>query len=72
MNIDGNEKFWNKGISACAVCDGALPIFRNKPVAVSIIYLYLFHYNIIYLFNIYIYILYKLVEEIQLVKKQCF
>jgi thioredoxin reductase (NADPH) len=22
------------GVSACAVCDGALPIFRNKPVAV--------------------------------------
>ena len=22
--------FWNKGISACAVCDGAAPIFRNK------------------------------------------
>lgn len=29
--IDG---FWNKGISACAVCDGAAPIFRNKPIAV--------------------------------------
>eukprot|EP00047_Mylnosiga_fluctuans_P003694 m.230404 g.230404 ORF g.230404 m.230404 type:complete len:327 (+) comp12057_c0_seq1:187-1167(+) len=26
--------FWNRGISACAVCDGAAPIFRNKPVAV--------------------------------------
>ncbi len=26
--------FWNKGISACAVCDGAAPIFRNKPIAV--------------------------------------
>lgn len=26
--------FWNKGISACAVCDGAAPIFRNKPLAV--------------------------------------
>ncbi|KAK9820033.1 hypothetical protein WJX72_005304 [[Myrmecia] bisecta] len=26
--------FWNKGISACAVCDGAGPIFRNKPLAV--------------------------------------
>jgi thioredoxin reductase len=24
----------NKGISACAVCDGAAPIFRNKPIAV--------------------------------------
>ncbi|KAG1671465.1 hypothetical protein FOA52_003123 [Chlamydomonas sp. UWO 241] len=26
--------FWNKGISACAVCDGAAPIFRKKPIAV--------------------------------------
>jgi thioredoxin reductase (NADPH) len=26
--------YWNKGISACAVCDGAAPIFRNKPIAV--------------------------------------
>lgn len=26
--------FWNKGISACAVCDGAAPIFRNAPLAV--------------------------------------
>jgi thioredoxin reductase (NADPH) len=24
----------NKGVSACAVCDGALPRFRNKPLAV--------------------------------------
>ncbi|CAK9176882.1 unnamed protein product [Ilex paraguariensis] len=30
----GSEKYWNKGISACAVCDGAAPIFRNKPLAV--------------------------------------
>ncbi|KAL3679896.1 hypothetical protein R1sor_022852 [Riccia sorocarpa] len=26
--------FWNRGISACAVCDGAAPLFRNKPLAV--------------------------------------
>jgi thioredoxin reductase (NADPH) len=26
--------YWNKGISACAVCDGAAPIFRNRPLAV--------------------------------------
>ena len=26
--------FWNKGISACAVCDGAAPIFRNKALMV--------------------------------------
>lgn len=28
------KQFWNRGISACATCDGALPIFRNKPIAV--------------------------------------
>lgn len=27
-------EFWQKGVSACAVCDGALPMFRNKPIAV--------------------------------------
>jgi thioredoxin reductase (NADPH) len=26
--------FWNKGISACAVCDGAAPMFRNRALAV--------------------------------------
>lgn len=31
---DEVKGFWNKGISACAVCDGAAPIFRNKPIAV--------------------------------------
>ncbi len=28
------EEYWQRGISACAVCDGALPIFRNKVLAV--------------------------------------
>lgn len=31
---DEETGFWNKGISACAVCDGAMPMFRNKPIAV--------------------------------------
>ncbi|MBX3246167.1 MAG: thioredoxin-disulfide reductase [Myxococcales bacterium] len=30
----GDDELWMRGISACAVCDGALPIFRNKPLAV--------------------------------------
>lgn len=30
LAIPGEEIFWNKGISACAVCDGALPFFRNQ------------------------------------------
>lgn len=29
MGILGEAKYWQKGISACAVCDGALPVFRN-------------------------------------------
>lgn len=31
---DGPDGFWNRGISACAVCDGAAPIFKDKPLAV--------------------------------------
>jgi thioredoxin reductase (NADPH) len=34
LHVPGEPKFWNKGISACAVCDGALPIFRNKELVV--------------------------------------
>lgn len=33
-SAEGKDGFWNRGISACAVCDGAAPIFRNKPLAV--------------------------------------
>ncbi len=32
--IPGDQEFWGKGVSACAVCDGALPIFRNREIAV--------------------------------------
>lgn len=28
--IKWESEFWQKGISACAICDWALPIFRNK------------------------------------------
>ncbi|MCC5815471.1 MAG: thioredoxin-disulfide reductase [Leptospira sp.] len=34
MNVKGEHDYWQRGISACAVCDGALPIFRNKELAV--------------------------------------
>lgn len=30
----GDKEFWQKGVTACAVCDGAAPIFRNKPLYV--------------------------------------
>lgn len=29
-----DNEFWQKGVTACAVCDGAIPIFRNKPLFV--------------------------------------
>jgi thioredoxin reductase (NADPH) len=34
LHLPGEEKFWNAGMSACAVCDGPAPIFRKKPLAV--------------------------------------
>jgi thioredoxin reductase (NADPH) len=34
LDIPGGDRLWQKGISACAVCDGALPIFRNKTLVV--------------------------------------
>jgi thioredoxin reductase (NADPH) len=34
LPLDSEKKLWGRGISACAVCDGALPVFRNKPLAV--------------------------------------
>jgi len=34
LGIDGEEQYWQRGMSACAVCDGAAPIFRNKPLIV--------------------------------------
>ncbi|OWK47057.1 FAD-dependent oxidoreductase [Fimbriiglobus ruber] len=34
LDAPGVNDFKNKGVSACAVCDGALPRFRNKPIVV--------------------------------------
>jgi thioredoxin reductase (NADPH) len=34
LGIPGEKEYRQKGISACAVCDGGLPIFRNKPIVV--------------------------------------
>ncbi|MFG0287115.1 MAG: FAD-dependent oxidoreductase [Rhodopirellula sp. JB044] len=34
LGLPSEEVYKNKGVSACAVCDGALPIFRSKPLAV--------------------------------------
>ncbi len=34
LGLPSEEKFKNRHVSACAVCDAALPRFRNKPVVV--------------------------------------
>jgi thioredoxin reductase (NADPH) len=34
LGLDSENHFKNRGVSACAVCDGALPRFRNKPLIV--------------------------------------
>ena len=34
MGVPNEEKMWNNGMSACAVCDGALPFFKSQPLMV--------------------------------------
>lgn len=36
LDIPGTRdgEFWQKGVTACAICDGAMPIFRNKDLYV--------------------------------------
>jgi thioredoxin reductase (NADPH) len=34
LGLASEELYKNRGVSACAVCDGALPRFRNKPLIV--------------------------------------
>lgn len=34
LGLASEDKYKNRGVSACAVCDGALPRFRNKPLVV--------------------------------------
>jgi thioredoxin reductase (NADPH) len=34
LGLPSEHAYKNKGVSACAVCDGALPRFRGKPLAV--------------------------------------
>jgi thioredoxin reductase (NADPH) len=34
LNVPGEEILETKGVTYCATCDGALPLFRNKPLVV--------------------------------------
>jgi thioredoxin reductase (NADPH) len=34
LPLDSEKKFWGRGVSACATCDGSLPVFRGKELAV--------------------------------------
>jgi len=34
LGIPGEHELENKGVTYCATCDGALPVFRNKPLVV--------------------------------------
>jgi thioredoxin reductase (NADPH) len=34
LGLPSEQRFKNHGVSACAVCDGALPRFRNQPLVV--------------------------------------
>jgi thioredoxin reductase (NADPH) len=34
LGLPQEERFWSQGISACAICDGATPQFRNAQLAV--------------------------------------
>lgn len=34
LDLPSVQTFWGRGVSACATCDGALPMFRNQDIAV--------------------------------------
>lgn len=34
LDVPGVKEYWMRGISGCAICDGSLPMFRDKVIAV--------------------------------------
>jgi thioredoxin reductase (NADPH) len=34
LGLPSEQQYWNHGISACAICDGAIPLFNNVPLAI--------------------------------------
>ncbi|MBE9031455.1 thioredoxin-disulfide reductase [filamentous cyanobacterium LEGE 11480] len=34
LGLPSEAEYWNHGISACAICDGAVPIFNSVPLAI--------------------------------------
>jgi thioredoxin reductase (NADPH) len=34
LSLPREEEFWSRGISACAICDGASPLFKGQVLAV--------------------------------------
>ena len=34
LGLPNETRLYNRGVSACATCDGALPMYRNKPLVV--------------------------------------
>ncbi|MTJ11453.1 thioredoxin-disulfide reductase [Anabaena sp. UHCC 0187] len=34
LGLPSEDQFWNRGISACAICDGVLPMFRSAELVV--------------------------------------
>ncbi len=34
LGLPSESRYWSQGISACAICDGATPIFRNAEIVV--------------------------------------
>ncbi|CAM9832961.1 unnamed protein product, partial [Phaeothamnion confervicola] len=34
LSLPSESDYWSRGISACAICDGAAPIFKDEPLGV--------------------------------------